>query len=174
MEAAVERRLASVLGTGMASCSAETTAPPPPPTIESLQAELSQERERRSILEARLCAQRSVTLRLRDENEALTAQLASATQRLKRLARARDEMRKALEQADGLDKGLLQALARRKDSRTEQLCAALRQRVQELEMQSALVRHKSHASFGIQAQGSNKEVNGPLTVMANGRRLSWD
>jgi hypothetical protein len=132
--------------------------------------ELLAELERRSLAEARLLAQRSVTMRLRAENEALASQLALTTQRLRSVLRSRNEMRKALERTDALDARLRDALARRQEAASATMCLALQQRVRELERQVS--EHRRSASPT--ASQEPPRLLPRSSLVASERRLSWD
>ena len=151
---------------------ADHGAPASPPPFASssaspLEAALRAEREQRSVLEARLRAQRTVTLRLRDENETLAAQLATTTQRLRSTARTRDEMRCSLEETDALDVRVRGALARKQEAASAAMSRALKTRVRELEGELSELRPVAGP------------VNGPasqtrLASATGGRRVEWD
>jgi len=160
MQAAVDARLAAVLGAAPADRNA---APADRKYVAScsdspLESELRSAREQRSVLEARLRAQRSVTLRLRDENEALAAQLATTTQRLRSTARALDEMRQSLEETDALDARMVGALARKQEAASATMCRALQARVRELERELSELRTAAGASPSTGAPSSARRT----------------
>lgn len=175
MRAAVEARLCEVLGAEAMLGAEATAANDAQPCVddtyfEKLRSELLAERERRSLVEARLQAQRSVTMRLRQENERLAAQLVLTAQRLRSVTRARDEMRRALERTDAMDARLRDAMARRQEAGSTTVCKALYQRVCELERQVG--GHRRYASpFASQKP---PKPSPPSSLVVSERRLSWD
>jgi hypothetical protein len=91
-------------------------------------------------------------------------------QRLRSVARTRDEMRRALERTDAMDARLRDAVARRKEAGSATLCLALQQRVRELERQ--VDEHRCSASPTV-SQGPCKP-SPQSSLVVSGRRLSWD